>query len=181
MFMDEVYSSGIVTPLTDQSIPSTVHMIIIMNPVTSDSPLILPSTFHHITLTTPYRSTIAITSLARCIAKQKGLFVSDGDFGSDVQGKLPIFFDVGRDQEEMEQALDYCRQHLGDNVTLLYDDLPESHMKIVKDQGKTRVCPWECYDAFLFHGWEADRVVVVTNGRFILEAITRARNIGQHF
>ena len=34
---------------------------------------------------------------------------------------------------------------------------------------------WECYDGFDFYGWEAEKVVVVTNGHWIMELITRAR------
>merc|ERR1719209_1955982 len=98
-------------------------MILVLNPDASKSTLTLPPSFLHVTLTTPYRSTIAITSLARFIAKCKGLVVPEGDFGSDVEGIKPIFFDVGNDERKMEEALKHCRMHLGDNATIIYDHI----------------------------------------------------------
>ena len=87
----------------------------------SVSPLTLPPSFLHVTLTTPYRSTIAITRLARFIAKCEGLVVPEGDFGSDVEGTKPIFFDVGEyNIRKVEEALDECHKQLGDNVTILH-------------------------------------------------------------
>merc|ERR1711994_874395 len=108
-------------------------MILILNPKESseENPLTLPPSFLHVTLTTPYRSTIAITSLARFIAKCKGLVVPEGDFGSDVEGTKPIFFDVGKDEKKMEEALEHCHKHLGDDATILYDVPPHSMKKIV--------------------------------------------------
>ena len=85
--------------------PLSVRMILVLNPMTFKSPLTLPPSFLHVTLTTPYRSTIAITRLARFIAKCKGLNFPEGDFGSDVEGIKPIFFDVGEDERKMEEAL----------------------------------------------------------------------------
>merc|ERR1712218_468596 len=97
-------------------------MILVVNPDAYErSPLTLPPSFLHITLTTPFRSTIAITRLARFIAKCKGLVVPEGDFGSDVEGSKPIYFDVGKDERKMEEALKHCRKRLGDNATILYD------------------------------------------------------------
>merc|ERR1712218_8430 len=119
---DEIKYKGMFRKLGDQSFPESVRMILIVNPKESDgSPLTLPPSFLHVTLTTPYRSTIAITSLARFIAKCKGLVVPEGDFGSDVEGTKPIFFDVGKDEIKMEEALKHCRKRLGDNATILYD------------------------------------------------------------
>ena len=147
-------------------------------PRTSGSPLTLPPSFLHVTLTTPYRSTKAITSLARFIAKCKGLVVPEGDFGSDVEGTKPIFFDVGKDERKIEKALKQCRKHLGDNSTILYDTaLPGSITKMAKEQGKEAGGPWNCYFAGSFYGWEADRVVAVTSGGNLMEMITRAKTV----
>merc|ERR550532_3859217 len=100
-------------------------MILVLNPAPNlayqEGFHTLPPSFLHVTLTTPYRSTISITSLARFIAKCMGLVVPEGDFGSDVEGTKPIFFDVGWNPREMEKALAYCRKHLGDNATILYN------------------------------------------------------------
>ena len=129
-------------------------------------------------MTTPYRSTIAITRLARFIAKCRGLVVPEGDFGSDVEGTKPIFFDLGTDEGKMKEALEHCHKHLGDNVIILYaSDLEDSMPmeKMVKDQGKEAGGPSDCYYADNFYGWEAERVVAVTNGDNIMEMITRAR------
>jgi len=184
--------------LAEQSLrlPESVRMILVVNPKESlykESPptqanpawlekekgvvyLSLPPSFLQVTLTTPYRSTIAITSLARFIATCKGLNVPDGDFGSDVEGIKPIFFDVGNDVRKLEEALEHCHKHLRDNVTILYDEnLPSSMQKMAKEQGKEAGGAWECYEAFNYYGWEAERVVAVTDGWSIMELITRAR------
>merc|ERR1719367_2455510 len=97
-------------------------MILVLNPRASDkNPLTLPPSFLHVTLTTPYRSTIAITRLACFIAKRKGLDVPEGEFGSDVEGTKPIVFDIGKDERKMEEALEECQKQLGNNATVLYD------------------------------------------------------------
>ena len=106
----------------------------VLNPKKFDQPLTLPPSSLHITLTTPYRSTIAIISLARFIAKCNGLAVPEGDFGSDVEGIKPIFFDVGKDERKMAQALEHCRKHLGDNATIIYGGLPDSIEEVVEKQ-----------------------------------------------
>ena len=43
------------------------------------------------------------------------------------------------------------------------------------DQGKEAGGHWDCYRVDNFYGWEAERVVAVTNGNDILEFITRAK------
>ena len=175
MLVDEIQDKDMLSKLKYKIFPESVRMILILNPDANGSPLILPPSFLHITLTTPYRSTIAITSLARFIAKCKGLVIPEGDFGSDVEGFKPIFFDVGKDERKMEEALEYCRKNLGDNATILYRFVPYSIEKMVKEQGKEAGGPWDCWDAFSFYGWEDERVAVVTNGYNIMELITRAR------
>ena len=49
--------------------------------------------------------------------------------------------------------------------------------EIVKKQGKEAGGPWDCYSAWDYTGWEADKVVAVSDGsgKDILELITRAR------
>ena len=178
ILVDEIIDKDMLIKLGDQSFPESVRMILVVNPraFTKNVPLTLPPSFLQVTLTTPYRSTIAITSLARFIAKCKGLDVPEGDFGSDVEGIKPILFDVGNDERKMEEALEHCHKHLGDNATVLYSyGLPASIMKMVKDQGKEAGGPWKCYHARNYYGWEAKRVVSVTNGYNIMEVITRAR------
>ena len=65
---------------------------------------------------------------------------------------------------------------MGDDTTLLYDvELPSSMIKICKNHGKEKGGPWECHSATNFFGWEADRVVAVTGGGYILEPATRGR------
>ena len=162
-----------------------IRMILVMNPKSSKVPLTLPSSFHHVTLATPYRSTINITSLARFIAQCKDLVVPEGDFGSDVKGDKPLVIDIGRVSEDralgfqciaMEKATLFCQEHLGDNATILYDNhIPGLIRRIVKEQGKEEGGPWDCYHAVEFYGWEAERVVVVTDGDNIMEMITRAK------
>ena len=177
LLVDEIVFKHLLRKLVGQSFPEMLRMILILNPKASskENPLILPSSFLHVTLTTPYRSTIAITRLARFIAKCKGLAVPEGDFGSDVEGTKPLLFDVGRDERKMKEALEHCSNYLGDNVTILCDRLPGLIDKMVEDQVKREEGPWDHYDADNFYGWEAKRVVAVATGRNIMELITRAR------
>ena len=91
-----------------------------------------------------------------------------------MEGTKPIFFDVGWDEGKMKEALEHCRKHLGDNVTILYESNYKT-LEMVMDQGKEKGGPWDCYYAGNFYGWEAERVVVVTAGWETMEMITRAR------
>ena len=193
VLMDEITNRDMLTKLCDQHIPSSVRMILVLNPKASDRRVwaqhrhftfALPTSFLQVTLTTPYRSTIAITSFARFIRKckcwvrqtgggfpAKGQILPEGEFGSDVEGFKPIFFDVGTDKRKLKEAFDYCRKFLGDNATIIYDyDLPSSIESMVK-RG-----PFACFHADSYFGWEAENVVVVTKGFNINELITRARN-----
>ena len=178
LLVDEIYSKNMLSKIGDQSFPELLRMILILNPIiTRESPLNLTSSFLCVTLTTPYRSTIAVTRLARFIAKCRGLVVPEGEFGSDVEGTKPIFFDVGTNERKMAEALDQCGKHLGDNVTILYDrsKIPLSMKKIVMKQGKEEGGRWDYYKANDFYGWEAQKVVAVFAGDLLMEQITRAK------
>ena len=174
MLVDEITDKYMFSKLGDQTFPETVRMILVLNPIASGSDkslLTLPPSFLHATLTTPYRSTIAITRLARVIAECKGLVVPEGDFGSDVEGTKPILFDIGKDKRKMEEALEECHKQLGDNVTVLYDGFNRERIeKWVKAAG----AHWDCYSALNFYGWEDQRVVIVSGGD-LMEQITRAK------
>ena len=145
--------------------------------MTADKPpLTLPPSFFHVTLTTLYRSTITITSLARFMAKCEGKVVPDGEFGSDVEGSKPLIIDVGMVEGKMKESLALCSNRLGDDVTILYDlFLPSTIQKIVMEYGKKEGGPWNCHVSDTFQGWEAERVVVVKGGADLLELITRAK------
>ena len=58
-----------------------------------------------------------------------------------------------------------------DNVTILYDKdgLPYSIECMVKKEAGG---PWDCYQAYNFFGWEAERVVAVIGGTNIIRART---------
>ena len=141
----------------------------------------LTESFLHIDLATPYRSTIAITNLAcflaKCEHKDEDDFVPEKEFGSDVEGKKPIVFDVGKSKVKLRDALQRSRDLFGDDATLLYDGfLPSSMREICQMNGKENGGPWECYDAFEFIGWESNKVVAITTGRFdTLGMVTRAK------
>ena len=138
----------------------------------------LPESFLRIDLVTPYRSTKAITTLAHFFAKCQGQVVPEGEFGSDVEGKKPIVFDVGNDEVNLRKALQRSQDLFGDDATLLFDplDLPSSIKEICKNHEKKEGGPWECYFVNDFFGWESNRVVAVTFGGFkILEMATRAK------
>ena len=175
--VDEIQNIDVLRKLGEQEFPASVRLVLILNPKKFyTGPLLLPSSIHHVTLSTPYRSTVAITSLARFIAKCKGLVVPEGDFGSDVEGTKPIFFDVGNDERKMEEALEHCHKQLGDNATILYNDfLPSTIEKMAREQGKEAGGSWECYRAQEFCGLEAEQIVVVTSGWNIMKQITRAK------
>ena len=66
---------------------------------------------------------------------------------------------------------------MGHNATtiLYYDQIPRFIREIVKTQGKDMGGPWDCYGADKFFGSEADRVVAVIDGFYMMEMITRAR------
>ena len=72
LLVDEIIDKQFLSKLKKQSFPESLRIILILNPRESKgSPLSLPDFFLHVTLTTPYRSTIAITRLARFITKSK--------------------------------------------------------------------------------------------------------------
>ena len=175
--VDEILSTAMFTNLQDQNIPESVRMILILNPNSDAKHLSLPPSFQRVTLSTPYRSTIAITRLARFIAKRNGLVFPETEIGSDVEGTKPILFDVGHDEKKMVKALSQCRKHLGDNAIILYDNHFQNPTlrTMVMGYGKEAGGPWDCYMANRFYGWEADKVVAVTYGH--LELITRARTV----
>ena len=174
-FVDEILSTTMFTNLQDENIPETVRMILILNPNSDANYLSLPPSFQRVTLSTPYRSTMAITRLARFIAKRNGLVFPETEIGSDVEGTKPILFDVGHDEKKMVKALSQSRKRLGDNTTILYDYHFQnpSMKKMVMECGKEAGGPWDCYMSTRFYGWEADKVIAVTHGH--LEVITRAR------
>ena len=169
--------------LGDEGIPDSMRMILIMNPMSRryGDPITEPLPhFEHVLLKTLYRSTIAITRLNRFISgpECEGLDVPEENYGSDVQGIKPIFFDTGRDERKIKAALEYCHKCFGDDVTILYDgeeDFPGPIDQLVMSQGKKAGGPWEYYHSLGFNGAEAERVVVVTSGGDILEEITRAK------
>ena len=109
------------------------------------------------------------------MAAQRELIVPEGGVGSDVEGALPIFFDIGQSEKRLEGALRICLEQMGNSATLLYDDLSYPLRRAFEVKVKEMAGTWECYDGFDFYGWEAENVIVVTNGKWIMELITRAR------
>ena len=157
-------------------IPQGVTLILVANPRITSLPS-LPESFLGVNLITPYRSTIAITSLAQFIAECNGNGVSKGEIGSDVEGTKPIVFDVGSDEVKLREALKRFQDLFGKQATLLIDSfLPTSIEEICKGHGKQMGTAWECYNATEFFGWEAAKVVTVTAGEgFSMEMFTRAK------
>ena len=161
-----------------ERIPECVKLILVVNPLfSSQLGTTLPESFLHINLATPHRSTIAITNLARFLAECEGQVVPEGEFGSDVEGKKPIVFDVGKDEVKLREALQRSRDLFGDDATLLYEyGLPSSMREICKSNGKEKGGAWECYHAWNFFGWESNKVVAVITGvGTTLELVTRAK------
>ena len=152
MLVDEIIQKDLMSNL--EGVPESVRLILIANPVVSkgpsytpllknllvskESPLTLPPSFLRVTLTTPYRSTIAITSLARYIAKCSDIAVPGGDFGSDVEGTKPIFFDVDKDKRKVEEALEHCHKQMGDDIIIIYVSsfnlVSEAFIETLKEQ-----------------------------------------------
>ena len=192
MLVDEIIQKDLMSKL--EGVPESVRLILIANPVASkgpsyppllknllaskESPLTLPPSFLRVTLTTPYRSTIAITSLARYIAKCSDIAVPGGDFGSVVEGTKPIFFDVDKDKRKVEKALEHCHKQMGDNIIIIYVEsfnlVSEAFIDTLKEEQEA-ARKWHWYEIYNFHGWEADKIVVVTDGTCLMEQITRAR------
>ena len=298
MLIDEIGKEGILENLGDIQIPQTVRLILIVNPVLSNISLSLPTSFIQVTLTTGFRSTIAITSLAQFIANQENekkksgnqegksskyaekrvtseeekaermksvqdqieAFVKSktlelsfppelssfermlvhevaetmgllhesqgkgaerrivvrkkggasreeeegkkeakgkekkgaakkncdkhllsetvavgGNYGSDVKGVKPMFFDVDNEEGKLDEALAQSLCLLGDDVTILHAGLTDSMKAKVNKYGKEQGGSWECYRAGDFYGWEAEKVVAVTSGYSNMELITRAK------
>jgi len=174
MLVDEIFKKDLLNTLGDQSLPDSVRMILVLNPNAGGSPLTLPPPFLHVTLTTPYRSTIAITRLARFIAKCKGLVVPEGDFGSDVEGTKPIVFDIGKDERKMAKALEEChKQLLGDNATVLYYDSDSREQ--IENWMKAAGANWDSMSVN-FYGWEEENVITAGGRVYLMEQITRAKN-----
>ena len=109
------------------------------------------------------------------MAHQRELIVPEGGVGSDVEGVQPVFFDVEQSGKRLEEALRNCLEQIDISATLLYDDLSYPLRRALEVKVKEMAGTWECYDGFDFYGWEAEKVIVVTNGKWIMELITRAR------
>ena len=90
------------------SFPASVLIIAVVNPMLCpyllDLSVTLSESVFQINLTTPYRSTIAITSLARFLAKSHVEYVPEGEFGTDVEEKKPIVFGVGSNKDKQIQV-----------------------------------------------------------------------------
>ena len=181
ILMDEIiYPYHTLRCLTekDTSIPDGVTIIAVVNPRNSSDLPALPESVLHINLTTPYRSTIAITSLARFLAKCWDLDVPEVELGSDIEGGKAIAFVVGGDKVKLTLALQKSLELMGTEATLLYDDysLPTSTQEICESHNKIKGGPWECHRAWNFFGWEAEKVIAVVGGPGpTIEMITRAR------
>merc|ERR1711963_389570 len=99
-----------------ESFPATVTIIAVVNPRDSSKLPTLPESVLQINLTTPYRSTIAITSLARFLASSSDeAVVPEGEIGSDVKGKIPLALDVEGDEAKLRVALQLIWELWGDD------------------------------------------------------------------
>ena len=86
ILLDEILIGEELNRLADlhKKIPLSVRLVLVVNPFSFSKVSTLPESFLRINLTTPYRSTIAITALARFIAKcEDRLDVPDKDCECD--------------------------------------------------------------------------------------------------
>ena len=133
-------------------------------PYLSSQPI---SPYLQINLTTTYRSTRAITRLARFMAKcYRRNWRCDADTGSDVEGQKPIVivlenFNEAINNNKLVEALAEGRRLIGRSGTLLYRDHLVNINKTVKSMIDNAGIE-SIYSAFQFHGWEADRVLAIT-------------------
>ena len=81
ILMDEIIRPNNVMYI--ESFPANVTIIAVVKPRNFSLLPTLPESVLQINLTTPYRSTIAITSLARFLAMRFGPDVSEGRWGTD--------------------------------------------------------------------------------------------------
>ena len=126
----------------------------------------LPDSFLPVTLTTPFRITIAITRLTRFIVRCKNIVVKEKDSGSDVEGQKPIVivlesFNEAINNNKLVEALAEGRRLIGRSGTLLYRDYLVNINKTVKSMIDNAGIE-SIHSAFQFHGWEADRVLAIT-------------------
>ena len=188
MLVDELSDREMVTYLSSQGVPESVRVILVLNPeasTISQSPLVLHPSFLHVALTVPYRSTIAITSLARFIASSTNLSVPTGGIGSDVLGIKPILICVSEDEKTMKEALMETQKVMSGvrDVIALYDmaRLPDAVEQFAtKEAASGNGNLWKIHHAEDFYGWESDNIVALTEGGLgeeskILEMTTRAK------
>ena len=150
-------------------IHENVRLILVLNPSSYEHGTItLPRSFLQITLATPYRSTLSITSLTRFMAKRLNLKHPEKELGTDVEGFLPIFFDVGRVDNEggklwrLCEAFDVCeRKSVGKEVTVLWSP-PESNQNLITNLCKSRSGgSWQSYYAVDYYGSESEGSTIV--------------------
>ena len=174
LVVDEIFDKDLFSKIRDQTFPESVRMILVVNPQL-ENPSILPPAFLQVTLTIPYRSTIAITSLARFMEERISLKVPEGDLGTDVEGVKPMYFDIGSERCKIKEALVYCCNQMGVSATILHGVGPDIE-ELVKEGAKSAGIHWNIHNIESFYGWEADRVVAVVNEpTSMMELITRAK------
>ena len=131
-----------------------------------------------------FSSSASIRSFCRFVAKSKvsiepilfecyGCYSPAEYFRGNFEGSKPTILDVGKYNGKMEKALEHCRTHLGDNVTINSGRsyLSSTMRKMVEDEVKGGA--WEKGRSNEMS--VSDQVVVVTTGGLIMEVITKAR------
>ena len=172
LLVDEICSLSWFTKL--QKIPESVTLLLVANPEISQEldTLNCPT----MSLTTPFRSTIAINSLARFFAAPRGIIIPECDFES-VEGNKPIFFDLGDDKDKMEKALQECRTIFGQLPFVTLHNMTYSVVDCVENVIKKVIKTWEFYHAKDFRGWEAKRLVLlISRDQDVFQMITRAKS-----
>ena len=177
VLVDEIWDKETLAGLVDH-VPENIRLILVLNPkiYMNKRYIQLQPSFLQVTLTTPYRSSRAITRLAQFMAKCYGVDFPESDFGNDVEGQKPIVIVTGRLQDEtFWEALAHCRRLIGRSGTLLHPEPMVFNIpfqSIIDNTDIESIC-----GDFKFHGWEADRVLAINQGNpnTIMEVITRAR------
>ena len=122
------------------------------------------------------RERMALVQDQESVAKSKVMRIifecyrSPAEYSSgNVDGSKPIIFDVGKDDGNMEKAMEHCHTLLGDNVTFyLPINLVPSMRKVVEDQVKDAGRRSNEMSG-------SDKVVLVTTGDPNIHQITKAR------
>ena len=151
-------------------IHENVRLILVLNPSSYEhGSITLPRSFLQITLATPYRSTLSITSLTRFIAKRLNLKHHEKELGTDVEGFPLTSFDVGEVDSQgggarLREAFDICeRKSAGKEVTVLQSPFSKSTQEriTILCESRSGEGSWQSSHAVDYYGSESEGSTII--------------------